>query len=143
MNFTKLSIVIPAYNEGRTIHLILNKIKQADLPHNIQKEILFINDCSTDDTEMVIIAYMRENPDLNIQYFKHEVNMGKGAALHTGISKATGEYIIIQDADLEYDPDEYKYLIKPVFKGNADVVYGSRFMGGSPQNGGSHGKCIS
>ncbi|MGL6268145.1 MAG: glycosyltransferase family 2 protein, partial [Chitinophagaceae bacterium] len=69
---------------------------------------------------------------LNIQYFKHEVNMGKGAALHTGIRKATGEYLIIQDADLEYDPDEYKDLIKPVFNGNADVVYGSRFMGGSP-----------
>src|ERR1700749_3122830 len=117
---TKLSIVIPAYNEGRTIHLILDKIKAVKLVHDITKEIIIINDCSTDNTEEAINAYMAENPAADIQYLKHEVNQGKGAALHTGISHATGEYLVIQDADLEYDPDEYNYLLKPILKGFAD-----------------------
>ncbi len=128
----KLSIVIPAYNEGRTIHLILDKIKSVDLITNITKEIIIVNDCSTDDTETSIQQYVNDNPSLNIQYFKHEINKGKGAALHTGIKKASGEYLIIQDADLEYDPQEYNDLLKPVVNGHADVVYGSRFMGGNP-----------
>lgn len=128
----KLSIVIPAYNEARTIHFILNKVKEVTLTNDISKELIIVNDCSTDDTENAIKNYMTSNPTLNIQYFKHEVNMGKGAALHTGISKATGEFLIIQDADLEYDPNEYNDLLKPVLAGQADVVYGSRFMGGNP-----------
>ncbi|CAN5573515.1 glycosyltransferase family 2 protein [soil metagenome] len=127
----KLSIVIPAYNEGKTIHFILDKIKTVSLTNNIEKEIIIVNDCSTDDTESAIYNYISSNSNLNIQYFKHEVNKGKGAALHTGISKATGEFLIIQDADLEYDPNEYNDLLKPVLNGNADVVYGSRFMGGN------------
>ncbi|BDS13322.1 glycosyltransferase family 2 protein [Aureispira anguillae] len=131
-NITTLSIVIPAYNEGKTIHLILNKVKTVTLPANIQKEVLIINDCSTDNTEAAIQEYIEANKALNIQYFKHEKNKGKGAALHTGIAKATGEYLIIQDADLEYDPEEYTTLLKPILNGNADVVYGSRFMGGNP-----------
>lgn len=126
-----LSIVIPAYNEEKTIHLILNKIKETKLINQINKEIIIINDCSTDDTEGAIMSYLKNNPDLPMVYFKHEVNKGKGSALHTGISKATGDYIIIQDADLEYDPHEYNLLIEPVLKASADVVYGSRFMGGS------------
>ncbi|MDJ1502577.1 glycosyltransferase family 2 protein [Xanthocytophaga agilis] len=129
---TKLSIVIPAYNEGRTIHFILNKIKAVQLLNNIEKEVIIINDCSKDNTEESILNYQRENPDLPITYFKHEVNKGKGAALHTGISKATGEYVIIQDADLEYDPREYNILLQPVLEGFADIVFGSRFMGGNP-----------
>lgn len=132
MAFRKLSIIIPAYNEGRTIHLILNKVKAVVLLDNIEKEIIIVNDCSKDNTEEAIKAYMAENSGLNIQYVKHEVNKGKGAALHTGIKKATGEYLIIQDADLEYDPEEYNILLKPVVNGFADVVYGSRFMGGKP-----------
>lgn len=128
----KLSIVIPAYNEGPTIHRILNLVKAVQLVNQIEKEIIIVNDCSKDNTEDSILKYKAENPDLNIQYFKHEVNKGKGAALHTGISKATGEFLIIQDADLEYDPEEYNILLQPVLKGHADVVYGSRFMGGSP-----------
>jgi glycosyltransferase involved in cell wall biosynthesis len=132
MKIEKLSIIIPAYNEGNTIHLILNKIKSVKLIDNIQKEIIIVNDCSKDHTEQAILDYQTSNPDLNIQYFKHEHNKGKGAALHTGISKATGEYLIIQDADLEYDPSEYNDLLKPVCAGFADVVYGSRFMGSNP-----------
>jgi glycosyltransferase involved in cell wall biosynthesis len=127
----KLSIVIPAYNEGKTIHFILDKVKDVTLINNISKEIIIVNDCSTDETEKSIEQYIAGNPGLNIQYFKHEVNKGKGAALHTGIKKATGEYLIIQDADLEYDPQEYNDLLKPVVNGYADVVYGSRFMGGN------------
>jgi glycosyltransferase involved in cell wall biosynthesis len=132
MSINKLSIVIPAYNEGNTIHFILNKVKAVNLINNISKEVIIVNDCSTDDTETAIQNYISANPGLNIQYFKHEINKGKGAALHTGISKATGEYVIIQDADLEYDPEEFNDLLKPVVNGFADVVYGSRFMGGNP-----------
>jgi glycosyltransferase involved in cell wall biosynthesis len=132
MNISKLSIVIPAYNEARTIHFILDKIKKVSLVNDIAKEVIIVNDCSTDDTESAILNYIEQNKDLSIVYYKHEFNKGKGAALHTGISKATGEYLIIQDADLEYDPAEYNLLLNPVINGFADVVYGSRFMGGNP-----------
>lgn len=127
-----LSIVIPAYNEERTIHFILDKVKAVQLIGNMQKEIIITNDCSKDDTEGAIQRYMEANPDLNIRYQRHEVNKGKGAALHSGIRFATGQYIIIQDADLEYDPNEYNILLKPMLDGYADVVFGSRFMGGRP-----------
>lgn len=129
--FKKLSIVIPAYNEGPTIHLILDRLAEVTLINGIQKELIIVNDCSRDNTEEAIKNYMSAHPEQDIRYFKHEVNMGKGAALHTGISKATGEYLIIQDADLEYDPEEFNDLIKPVIRGFADVVYGSRFLGGN------------
>jgi len=132
MNISKLSIVIPAYNEARTIHFILDKIKKVSLVNDIGKEVIIVNDCSTDDTDLAILNYIEQNKDLSIVYYKHEFNKGKGAALHTGISKATGEYLIIQDADLEYDPAEYNLLLNPVINGFADVVYGSRFMGGNP-----------
>lgn len=128
----KLSIIIPAYNEGRTIHRILDKVRDAQLIGDVQKEIVVVNDCSKDDTEQAIQRYMAENTSLNIQYRKHEVNKGKGAALHTGIKEASGELIVIQDADLEYDPNEFNILLKPILDGFADVVYGSRFMGGKP-----------
>lgn len=127
-----LSIVIPAYNEARTIHLILDKIKNVKLPEGIDKELIIVNDCSKDDTEQAILRYQNDYPQLNIQYRKHEVNKGKGAALHTGIREASGDYIVIQDADLEYDPEEYIILLKPILNGMADVVYGSRFIGGKP-----------
>ena len=100
--------------------------------NNIQKEIIIVNDCSTDDTGENILDYMKKNSDVKIKYFEHEINRGKGAALRTGIQNATGEYLIIQDADLEYDPSEYDVLLKPIIDGYADVVYGSRFMGGKP-----------
>ena len=128
----KLSIIVPAYNEANTIHLILDKIKSVELLNSIQKEIIIVNDCSTDTTEDSIKHYIESNPNLNMRYLKHEINQGKGAAIHTGIKHATGEYLIIQDADLEYNPEEYNILLKPVIDGYADVVYGSRFMGGKP-----------
>ncbi len=127
-----LSIVIPAYNEGPTIHLILDKVRDVKLIGNIQKEVIIVNDCSKDNTKEAIENYMAQNAELNIQYYEHKVNKGKGAALHTGISKATGDYLIIQDADLEYDPQDYNLLLQPVLDGQADVVYGSRFKGSKP-----------
>ena len=132
MNVKKLSIIIPAYNESRTIHLILNKIKSVRLLNGITKELIIVDDFSTDKTKDTIKEYIRNNPDIDIKYTEHKINKGKGAALHTGIAKATGELVIIQDADLEYDPNEYNRLLKPVLDGFADVVYGSRFMGSNP-----------
>lgn len=128
----KLSIVIPAYNEAATIHLILDKVKEVSLLNDITKEIIIVNDCSKDDTEGAVKKYMDDNADMDIQYFIQPKNMGKGAALHRGIKEATGDALIIQDADLEYDPREYNDLLKPMVEANADVVYGSRFMGSNP-----------
>jgi len=128
----KLSIIIPAYNEEKTIHRILNKIKDVILINAIEKEIVIVNDCSKDNTEWAIKIYMEEHKNMHISYYKHDVNQGKWAALHTGIRKAVGDYIIIQDADLEYDPQEYNLLLQPMEDWFADVVYGSRFMWGKP-----------
>jgi glycosyltransferase involved in cell wall biosynthesis len=127
-----LSIVIPAYNEGRTIHRILDKIKAVELIHDIAKEVIIVNDDSKDNTEEAVLKYQKENPDLPIAYYKQETNKGKGAALHRGIDEAKGDFIVIQDADLEYNPAEYNILLQPIMDDFADVVYGSRFMGGKP-----------
>ncbi len=128
----KLSIIIPAYNEAATIHLILNKVKAVHLLGGLEKEVIIVDDCSRDGTQDAISRYQSANPDFPIRYLAHTFNQGKGAALHTGIQQASGDYLIIQDADLEYDPEEYNILLKPILDGQADVVYGSRFMGGKP-----------
>ncbi len=130
--FKTLSIIIPAYNEARTIHLILDRVFAVTLIRDIQKEVILVNDCSSDNTEEVLLKYMASNPGMNMQYYKHEKNQGKGAAIQTGIKNAKGEFLIIQDADLEYDPEEINELLKPVLRGSADVVFGSRFQGGNP-----------
>lgn len=127
-----LSIVIPVYNEEKTIHLILDKILTVNLLEHISKEIILVNDCSKDQSEAVLQQYINLHPEQKFIYYKQAYNQGKGAALHRGIELATGDYIIIQDADLEYDPEEYNELLQPILKGFADVVYGSRFMGGKP-----------
>lgn len=125
-----LSIIVPAYNEERTIGSILDRLIAADLPAGFDKEIIVVNDCSSDKTGEVVAEWMQRYPF--IRYDRHAVNQGKGAALHTGIKLATGNYIIVQDADLEYDPREFSILLKPIIEGHADVVYGSRFIGGNP-----------
>ncbi|HRO72104.1 MAG TPA: glycosyltransferase family 2 protein, partial [Saprospiraceae bacterium] len=128
----KLSVIIPAYNEEKTIVSILERIRCVRLNGGFDKEIIVINDYSTDNTESLILKYQSEHPDLNITYYRHDKNQGKGAAIHSGIQKSTGDYIIVQDADLEYDPQEYNLLLQPVLDGYADIVYGSRFTGGKP-----------
>jgi glycosyltransferase involved in cell wall biosynthesis len=128
----KLSVIVPAYNEEKTIWKVLEKLKSVELIGGFSKEIVIINDCSRDNTESVAQRFILENPELEVSYYRHEYNQGKGAALHTGFRRATGDYIIVQDADLEYDPQEFNILLKPVIEGYADVVYGSRFMGGRP-----------
>lgn len=127
-----LSVIIPAYNEEATIQNILDKVHNARLPDGVSREIVVVNDASADRTEEQVFAFQQANPDVRIRYEKHPANKGKGAALHTGIDIASGDFIIVQDADLEYDPDEFMILMKPILDGYADVVYGSRFIGGKP-----------
>jgi glycosyltransferase involved in cell wall biosynthesis len=132
LKIDKLSVLIPVFNEEATIYTLLTKLIQVSLVHDIKKEIIVINDCSADKTAAEIERFIADNPGLDIHLFSHPVNRGKGAALHTGISVATGDFLVIQDADNEYDPQEYNDLLKPVIMGFADVVYGSRFMGSNP-----------
>jgi glycosyltransferase involved in cell wall biosynthesis len=132
MIINKISIIVPAFNEESTINIIADKLLNLYLVNNIKKEIIIINDCSTDKTDYLIQNIIQLNPTAEIIYIKHEKNLGKGAAIHSGIKNATGDYLIIQDADLEYDPSEINKLLKPILDGYADVVYGSRFIGGAP-----------
>ena len=132
MDYKTLSIIIPVYNEEKTIHLILDKIKEVQLINELNKEIVMVDDSSTDNSWKRLEEYKSQNPELEISLYRHSYNQGKGAALRTGIQEAKGDLIIIQDADLEYDPFEYNDLLKPITDGHADVVYGSRFMGGKP-----------
>ena len=124
----KLSIVIPVYNEVKTLAEVLQVVKGVDIP--LEKEIILVDDCSTDGTRDLLEKMQSEDSRLKVAF--HEVNQGKGAALHTGFAQATGDFVIIQDADLEYDPGEYMHLLDPLIRGRADVVFGSRFQGGGP-----------
>lgn len=124
-----LSIVIPAYNEERTLPQVFEKIVSTDA--GVDKEVIIVDDCSKDGTEAVVKGLI-DSGKLPVRYFRQPVNQGKGAAVRKGIEMATGDYVLIQDADLEYDPREYKVLLGPLLEGMADVVYGSRFMGGKP-----------
>lgn len=128
----KLSIIIPAYNEAPTIHLILDKVIDTKLNYDIEKEFIIVDDCSTDGTFEVVEQFSKSRPTVNIRTFRQPNNQGKGAAIHKGIDLATGDFVVIQDADLEYDPADYNLLLKPMMNEFADVVYGSRFMGGGP-----------
>jgi glycosyltransferase involved in cell wall biosynthesis len=127
----KLSILIPAYNEEKTITAILDRIAEVKFVYDIQKEIVIVNDASRDNTKAVVEGYIAAHPDRDIKFFSQTFNQGKGAAIHKAIELATGDYLVVQDADLEYDPHEFNDLLKPVFMAEADVVYGSRFMGGN------------
>lgn len=132
MRLRKLSILIPAYNEEATIEAILHAVVGVELIHNVTREIVIVNDCSADQTVAKVEAFMAGHPEVDIQLFSQTVNQGKGAAIHKAIELASGDYFVVQDADLEYDPEEFNLLIKPVYKDDADVVYGSRFIGGNP-----------
>lgn len=132
MSSQVLSIIIPAYNEEQTIALLLKKVVSVKLPEGLSRELIVVNDFSQDRTEEIVKRFMAEHPDTVLSYHSHDKNRGKGAALHTGIKEATGDFLLIQDADLEYDPEEYCRLLKPMLNGFADVVYGSRFMGSEP-----------
>lgn len=132
MSIKQLSILIPAYNEESTIGSILDRLNAVNLINGISKEYVIVNDASKDNTKKVVDEYISGHPEMNIQFFSQPFNQGKGAAIHKAIELAQGDYMIVQDADLEYDPDEFNDLLKPVFKDNADVVYGSRFIGGNP-----------
>jgi len=130
---TLLTVVVPAYNEEKNIEIVLERLHDAKSAYNIPKEIIVIDDCSTDGTKQQVEKFRDTHPDASILLISHDVNKGKGAALRTGIQQAKGDLVIVQDADLEYDPDEFDLLLKPFIKNVADVVYGSRFIGGNPR----------
>ena len=132
MKCSKLSVIVPAYNEEKTIGTILQTLLSVELIGGLEMEIVVVNDCSRDGTEVAVEQFIATHPDAAITYRKHTVNQGKGAALHTGIREASGDLIVVQDADLEYDPREFNVLLQPIMDGYANVVYGSRFMGGKP-----------
>lgn len=128
MKYKKISIVIPCYNEVKTIRQLLEKVEKAKV-FGLDKEMIVVDDGSVDGTRMILMNFKKNK---SYKIILHKVNIGKGGALKTGFKKSTGDIVLVQDADLEYDPDEYELLLEPIIKDKADVVYGSRFMGGKP-----------
>jgi glycosyltransferase involved in cell wall biosynthesis len=127
-----LSVIIPAFNEELTLYKILERIAKVELVQDIRKEIIVVDDCSRDATEGELERFKTDHPGIAVIFVKHPKNRGKGAAMRTGINVATGDFVVVQDADLEYDPREYNLLLQPILDGFADVVYGSRFVGSNP-----------
>ena len=126
----KLSIIIPCFNEQSFIEQIIDKVRQVSLDYSMEKEIIVIDDASTDGTVQIVNAYIKKNQ--SVKLILHPVNKGKGACVQSGLKEVTGDIVIIQDADLEYDPADYNKMLSPIVSGHADVVYGSRFMGSGP-----------
>ena len=120
-----LSVVVPAYNEAGTLTALLDRVFASNPGQGIALEVVLVNDASTDATGEMAAEYIRMHPSYRLQLIHHPVNRGKGAALRTGIARATGDWVVIQDADLEYDPSEYSILLAPILRGVADVVYGT------------------
>lgn len=129
----KLSVVIPIYNEERTLEAILDKVAAVELNSGMTKEFILVDDCSSDPSHQIAVDYKTKHPELDIKIFQLDKNSGKGAALQEAFKQATGDFVIIQDADLEYDPNEYNEILRPLVEGHADVVYGSRFTGTKPR----------
>ena len=127
-----LSIIIPVYNEERTILSILDRVMTVELHYALSREVIVVNDASKDKTGGLVEGYIKAHPEWNIRLVHHAVNHGKGGSIHTGIKEASGDFVLVQDADLEYDPRDYNRLLQPLMEDRADVVYGSRFIGGAP-----------
>ena len=141
MAIGKLSIIIPAFNEEATIYQVLKEVHLLQLINDIEKEIILVNDCSTDETDAVVQNFIFDYPAAQLNYLKHATNSGKGAAIQTAFHKANGDYVVIQDADLELNPKDLNLLLKPVVEEHIDVVYGSRFLNkerNSKQSDGSY-----
>ena len=132
LNIDKLSIIVPVYNEEKTIKIVLESLKKLELINKIKKEIIVVNDFSNDKTESILNDFIKENKEHKIIHLSHKKNLGKGAALNTGLKNFTGDVVVFQDADLEYVPNEFNELLIPLIRGYANVVYGSRFKGSKP-----------
>jgi glycosyltransferase involved in cell wall biosynthesis len=132
---TKLSIIIPCYNEERYVRRVLNRVKDVQLNYNLDKQIIVVNDGSADNTQNNIEKFIAENPTVSILNLVHEKNKGKGSSIKTALAHVTGQLVVVQDADLEYHPEDFNLLLQPIMEGSADVVVGSRFKGDGPHKG--------
>jgi glycosyltransferase involved in cell wall biosynthesis len=128
MPIQRLSIIIPVFNEDTTVYEVLKAVADVKLISGIEKEIIVVNDCSVDNSERKILEFISDFPSETIKYIRHEINHGKGASVSTAVAHVTGDYVIIQDADLELQPEEINVLLQTAIDNNADAVFGSRFL---------------